>query len=89
MSKITDSVNSYFIEMISSKKTKAEMSARLKKHINDRGEKLPDTNSAADAFYVVLGCKFQDNPTQSLFFALCFILAVGLFLASFLMSFIR
>lgn len=90
MSRISDAINSYFIEMISDEITKQEMKDRLNKDARERAESLmPATYNNLDALYVALGCRFQDNPLKSMLLSLAFFVMLGILIANFILSFIR
>jgi len=83
MSKFVDIGNQYFIEMVRKPQAKEELSTRLLLSPEERAEvPLPVTDNINDAFYVVLGCKFQDSPIKTMLQALIFIVIIGLVLAN-------
>jgi len=89
MSRISDAINSYFIEMISDEVTKKEMTDRLNKDARERDEALmPATYNNLDALYVSLGCRFQDNPLKSVLLSLVFFVMLGILIANFILSFV-
>lgn len=85
MSRLNDVLNAYFIEMVRDKVAKQSLKERLDMTAEQRTEKLlPNTNNLKDAFYVVLGCRFQDSPVQSLLITIAFTVMVGLLAANFI-----
>ncbi len=89
MSRISDAINSYFIEMISEESTKLEMLERLNKDALEKAESLmPATHNNIDAIYVALGCRFQDNPLKSVLLSLVFFVMLGILIGNSILSLI-
>lgn len=90
MSRISDIINEYFIDMVKNPQTKEELSNRLHMTEEERSETpLPHSYSAIDALYVDLGCRFQDNPLKSIFLAFAFITMIGVMAAQYILSLIN
>lgn len=90
MSKLSNVFNQYFIEMVKDPDAKNALIERYAMDVESRAASpMPITKSMSDAFYVVLGCKFQDNPIQILLLGLAFIVVIGLSSANFIRSFLH
>lgn len=90
MSRLSNVVNAYFIEMINVTETKQALSNRLAMTMEERAEvSMPVTHNLKDAFYVVLGCRFQDSPVKSFLISIAFIVMIGMVAANFITSFLH
>ncbi len=88
MPKLVDAINAYFIEMVKDVTAKEAMQQRLELTEEERLEEatLPKTRTLSDAFYVALGCRFQDAPILTFMLMIAFIIVVGLTLANLITS---
>lgn len=88
MSRLSEAINRYFIDMVEDENAKAALKERALLSEEDKLEKpLPSTKTILDAFYVVMGCRFQDSPVLTFIITISFVVIVGLMLAN-LVSFI-
>ena len=89
MRKLSKIINEYFIASVNSSSAKEALTYRATLTQDERYElPMPITDNLSDAIYVVLGCRFQDNPLKSLAVTIIFIVMMGLLLAHFITSFI-
>ena len=83
MSNIANIINRYFIEMVSNEESKTILENRLHLSQMERDElPMPITKTISDAFYVVLGCAFQDNPIRTILILFAFVIVVGIYIAN-------
>lgn len=89
MKNLSSKINEYLIEMVNDKEVRDSLEYRAKLTPMERDDTpMPLTKTMNDAFYVVLGCKFQDAPVQTFLAGLIFIVVVGFTIANFIMSMI-
>lgn len=83
MKNIVNAINQYFIAMVKDRQSMEELAYRLTMTVEERQEyTLPVTKNISDAFYVSVGCKFQDKPLITLIITVGFVVLVGLTIAN-------
>lgn len=89
MSRLSETINQYFIEMVEDQSAKEALAARARLSEEEKKEiPLPETKTILDAFYVVMGCRFQDAPVLTVVITLAFVVVIGLMLANLVSSLI-
>jgi hypothetical protein len=83
MSRLSEAINTYFIDMVEDEEAKVALKTRSQLSQEERLETpLPNTKTILDAFYVVMGCRFQDSPVFTFIITISFVVIVGLMLAN-------